>query len=217
MILTVCAGDPPTTSVSSFAQGLQARWAAPADPVGLRRQEDRNAAVVLGARAVHLEIPDAIYRVGPRGEALYASEEAIFGPPHPADFALADGIRSALREVIPWQAETYAPLAAGGHVDHRITRRAAERLSRRLAFYEDYPYAALYGQVEFALAGADWLPESLPLTEGDLQAWMQAVACYHSQLSTFWPDVGAMQAALREHARRPGARAGLAHRFWRKT
>ena len=96
---------------------------------------------------------DAIYRRGPGGEALYPDAASIFGRMHPADDSRVEELAASLRQAIPQDAAMYVPLALGGHVDHRLTRLAAERLGRPLWYYRDLPYDIRDGQP----------PEDLPI------------------------------------------------------
>lgn len=209
-VVTLCAGDPPSASFSPFAEALHARWQlSPSQAVARRREEDHAALRGLGAAVVHLPVPDCIYRRHPvSGEFLYASETALFDRLHPVELGVAgDLARSLTATLAAWpDAQVYAPLGIGRHVDHQLTRRAAEQLGRPLFYYEDYPYA------ERAPAAAEWgglaaglQPVTLGLEEADLQAYCQSVAAYRSQVSTFWPDEAAMMVALRGFATRTGA------------
>jgi len=108
----------------------------------------------------------------------------------------------------------YAPLAAGHHVDHQIARRAAQDSGRLPVYYEDYPYAGDPLAVQTALGEAHGKPELLLLSEEALQAKIAAIACYRSQLSTFWPSAAEMAAAVRAFAEQVGD-GTPAERYWR--
>ncbi|MDQ7030977.1 MAG: PIG-L family deacetylase [Ardenticatenia bacterium] len=88
-VITVFAGSPaPGAAEFSFARHQHRLWGEPPLPAELRRAEDVAACVRLGVppeRVIHLDFPDAVYRHTPDGQPLYTSDEAIFGPPHPAD------------------------------------------------------------------------------------------------------------------------------------
>lgn len=217
-VVTVFAASPPADRpLSAFAGELHARWRASAaesgasfsDPVAVRRREDEHAMLALGAnvRAVHLDLPDCIYRyASDTGEALYASEEAIFGAVHPDDPALAE--LSAV-PALPEGSTLYVPLAIGHHVDHQLVHHAVRGWKLppgRVRYYEDYPYAVQQGEpVETMLArcGA-WQPLLIPLSEQALEAKIRAAAAYQSQISTFWRSREAMAEALRDYARQIG-------------
>ncbi len=219
VVTVFAASPPPGDPLSPFARSLHDRWRASTpdagfdDPPAARRAEDHRALAVLsaGIEVIHRPLPDCIYRRDPTtGAALYASESAIFGPVHPADPALA--ALSRLPEIPPG-AVLYAPMAVGGHVDHRLLRKAASACDAPpggIRFYEDYPYAAHPGAVEAALGDpARWEPVIVPLTEDALSTKIASIAEYHSQISTFWPDRDAMAAAIRAYTRAVGG-----ERFW---
>jgi LmbE family N-acetylglucosaminyl deacetylase len=226
-VVTIFAGSPPPGArLSAFAQAMHDRWqgSAPAgidfgDPPAVRRAEDRRSLARLGPtiRAIHLPLLDAIYRRHPAsGEALYASEAALFGTVQPDDPAL-----DALIELPspPGDGLIYAPLSAGGHVDHQIVRRAVEGWGidpARLRWYEDYPYAGVEGAVEAALGDRDgWRPILTPLDEQSLAAKVEAVAAHESQIATFWASIEAMGEAVRDYVNRVGGERVWARRVGR--
>jgi LmbE family N-acetylglucosaminyl deacetylase len=207
LVVTICAGDPPPGSLSPFAQSLHERWRTPLNATAIRRTEDLAALAVLGAEARHLSVPDSIYRTAPDGSYPYASEQAIFGEVHPAESNLLKTLAQQIRSLEPGR--LYVPYGLGHHVDHQLTRQAAEQSGLELVYYEDYPYA----EREAVTAGS-LEPEVFILGEADLAAKARAIAAYTSQLSSFWPDEQRMDAALRAFARRVG-KGVWAERLWR--
>ena len=210
-IWTVCAGDPPPGPLSPFTQSLHTRWKTGADAGEVRRVEDQSAASRLGAGIRHLDLPDCIYRRDPvSGEALYASEAAIFGEVHPSEKPVITWL-SALIAEIPPETESVCPLTLGGHVDHRLVRTAAEQAGCVGRYYADYPYVAR-GDADITIRlPAGWRAQVLPISEPGIKAWTEAIAMYTSQMSTFWPDRAAMEAELRGYLQRFG---GL--RLWHR-
>jgi LmbE family N-acetylglucosaminyl deacetylase len=188
-VLTVCAGDPPPGPLSPFAVSLHQRWGIVEDPVEARRQEDLDACGLLGAAVMHLAVPEAIYRLTASGSHLYADEEAIFGPLQPADLALVGQLAQAIDEVSPAGAQLYAPIGVGGHVDHRLVRRAAAQLSRPVWFYHDFPYASRAMDLPEELGAPQGVGSVMPLDEAAREAWAQAIWTYQSQRSTFWDEL----------------------------
>ena len=192
-VVTVCAGNPPTETLSEFARSLHDRWG---ETITSRRIEDRMACGRLGASVHHLDIPDAIYRQGPEGEFLYSSESAIFGSLHSSEIRLVEHLSAILPEVIAEDSTIYCPQAIGGHVDHRLVRLAAENMDDPISYYYDLPYAARQGQ----------LPADMPLITGnriqvqlsvsEIEDWAAAAAAYRSQVSTFWPSESAIYEEL---------------------
>lgn len=210
-ILTVCAGSPPDPLPDSpIIRELHDRWARSAPPgavfgdaAAMRRAEDLRAALALGesVEAVHLPYLDCIYRTrAGNGEPLYPTEETLNAELQADDPLLAD-LRDAAP--LPDGSTLYVPLTIGRHVDHQAVRRAAEGWqlpSEQLVYYEDYPYAGREGAIEAATQGQEWVSRAVPLSDEALTAKIEAIAAYESQISSFWPDLAAMEAAVRGFA-----------------
>ncbi len=213
-VITVFAGSP-TTGLSLFAQLLHQVWRLPDDAPSARRVEDQAALGHLGAAAIHWELTDCIYRRAADGTSLYPDESSLWGTLHPADEPLVAELARRL-SALPAVDVLHVPLAAGGHVDHRLLRRAAEASGRPLLHWEDYPYARDPQAVQAALAQeSDWEPVSTTLDKWSLAAKIAAVAHYRSQLPTFWVNEAEMDAQIRAYALRVGA-GQPAERDWRK-
>jgi LmbE family N-acetylglucosaminyl deacetylase len=229
VVITLCAGDPPPGPLSDFARTLHERWSGrplegqrPRDVVALRRREDIAALRLLGAEAVHLHLPDCIYRADPAtGAYLYTSQEALVGVLSPAEHPLAERMAAALsqqlRSLRPYR--FYSPLAIGHHVDHQLARGAAELMGGVYAYFEDYPYAAWEAEASTATParaaqGRALSAEIVPLAQADLEAKVRAMTAYASQISSFWEDAAAMTAAVRRFAEHTGG-GSLAERVWR--
>ena len=204
-IWTICGGAPdPSQPFSPFAQSLHERWGTGPAAVAARRREDLASCRVMGARARHLAVFDCIYRTSADGQAYYASEEALNGPLHPDEAANAAEI-SRLRAVrLPRGAQVVCPLSLGDHVDHQLTRRAAEQIGRPLWYYADYPYVLRQPARLEELRQAGWKQETFPLSAAGLTAWQEAVAAHASQISTFWRNEATMRAAIADYAAQAG-------------
>jgi LmbE family N-acetylglucosaminyl deacetylase len=215
LVATVFAGTPASGApLSPFAQELHARWRKPADAGTMRQKEDLSALARLGAEAVHWPYADCIYRQAPDGRFLYASEEALWGEVHPAEKNLITELANRLTALHLTQDSTvYAPLKSGHHVDHQIVRSAAEASGHTLTYYEEFPYAEDPQAVQAALAKTLGRAELVLLSEEALEAKIAAIACYRSQLSTFWADVTEMATAVRAFAEQTGS-GSLAERYW---
>ena len=197
---TICGGEVPPGPLSPFAAALHARWEAGQNAPTERRAEDLAACRYMGASPYHFDLPDCIYRRGlDRITHLYASEEGIFGPLHPEEAGLITQLAADLQARIPAEAVLVCPLTLGGHVDHRLTRAAVEKINRRVWYYADYPYVLLEGSQFEELRQSGWQSTRFSVSEAGLEAWIASVAAYASQVSTFWPDAPAMQAALRDY------------------
>jgi LmbE family N-acetylglucosaminyl deacetylase len=190
-VWTICAGDPPAQFVSEFAESLHERWQIDQEPGDLRRSEDIASCLAMGAAYRHFTLPDCIYRLGPAntpqaGLPLYTSEESLWQPPHEAESDLLTELTQELRREFTTDCQVVCPLTLGGHVDHRLTRQAAEAAGSRLWYYADYPYALKSEESLDKLRQSGWQETVFPVSEAGLQGWIQSIAEHRSQISTFW-------------------------------
>jgi LmbE family N-acetylglucosaminyl deacetylase len=188
VVVTVCGGAPQEPDSSDYIEQLHKRWGTGPNVVEVRKDEDRAACAFLGARVIHFPIPDAIYRASELGEYYYPSDEAIFGEVHPLEAELVDELKQRLEVECAHASKIYAPAGYGGHVDHRLTRQAVDRLGMNHCLYRDFPYAFRGGQKPYTPdipAGEEIL---VHLDQIEISRWAEAVKEYRSQLSTFWSD-----------------------------
>jgi LmbE family N-acetylglucosaminyl deacetylase len=224
IVMTVFSGDRPAgVPLSSFALSLHERWQLGADAPARRRDEDRAACDRLGCYLLHLPFADAVYRIEPVTRChLYDSEEAIFGEVRDRDVIeqVAEAVQARLQHASD-KASLVVPLAAGKHVDHVITRMAAERLKADVIYYEDYPYAEVpermthvWGQAEGA--EHEWVSETVGLSEPALRAKIEAFLLHRSQISTFYRDDEEVRQRMRAYAESVG-QGSPAERYWRQV
>ena len=201
-IWTICAGDPPPGDLSPFAESLHTRWKVGREAIQIRRAEDVESCKRLGADYCHFDIPDCIYRRSPKtGKHLYDSEEALWIPVHPEENILIETIKKNIRSTLPKEARLVCPLTIGDHIDHRLTRAAAEGLGIPLVYYAEYPYICDEDQ--------SVLPENLQSTvsfvsPAGLRAWQDAVEAHGSQISTFWTNLEDMRLGIQEYYQKMG-------------
>jgi LmbE family N-acetylglucosaminyl deacetylase len=212
IVLTVMAGSPEPERMpdTPLIQELHARWGQGSDPISARRREDIDAIATLHAEVQHLAVwVDCIYRTSRSGQPLYPTVESIFG-----EIARDDQAAKLIPTVVlPQLANTrflYAPLGLGHHVDHQIVRNWALELRKQnpalaLKFYEEYPYSKDKTAAEQALAFFSTTapplqlePDTVVLTEPDVDVKIKAIACYSSQISSFWESTEAMEADTRK-------------------
>ncbi len=220
-IVTIFAGNVPlNVADSAFVQELHARWGLGPNPPAARRAEDQAALETLGLTTgiVHLPFPDCVYRVGRMGAPLYPSREAIFGrvAEVEAEMMIQQVERALRRLALARDAAVILPLTAGHHVDHQIARAAGERWAgtrRPVLYYEDYPYAEQPDQVAAALNGEALQAREVKLDQQAMAAKIAAIACYHSQLSSFFTGEADMAVRVRAYAQAIGA-GWPAERLW---
>ncbi len=201
-IWTICAGDPPDQPLSAFARELHDRWEGGSQAVAWRRSEDMAACRQLSAAYRHFSYLDCIYRSHPQTSAhLYPDRDAIFGALNPAEEGLVQALADDLLVHLPQAATVVCPLAIGGHVDHQLLRKAAQRLPGPQWYYADFPYAR-YAAGELAdLEVAGWERCTFPISPAGMQAWSAAIAAHASQVSSFWPDLNTMRDDLQAYSR----------------
>ena len=217
LIVTLHTADPSSGRLSALAEAVHGEWGLGPDAMEARRDEDRKACAALGAELRHEPLVDALYRLGAGGEPFYESPSALRGPPVRADLAHVDALTRVL-EALPPAERIYGPLAAGGHVDHRLTRRAAEEVfGKRLEYYEDYPYVRSRVVLAKALGLRLWRFRTVELDEADLAAKIRAIACYATQLSTAFADEDDMARQVEGFYRRLGRGKAGGERLWRKV
>ncbi len=193
-----------------------ARWELLADAVAERRQEDRAANRILGADTLHWRVPDCIYRYHPHsGTPLYSSDADIFGSVDPAERGLIDELAEQMAH-LPTHDQILVPLTIGHHVDHQLTRAAAERAFgvKDVTYYEDYPYAEQAGALENVISAdqARWHAQIIPLTGAAVQAKMAAIAAFKSQLSTFFNSHAHLEQRIQTFTQTVGG-----ERVWRQA
>ena len=216
LIVTVMAGDPPQGDVSGYARSLHDRWELVQDAAAVRRDEDMAACRVLGADAWHWDFADCIYRTDAvTGQPFYVSDEEIFGDIHPDEETLREEIARRLDDLPPHDV-LVAPLGVGRHVDHQLVRQAAEqhRGAAALLYYEDYPYAQESGAVDKLIETnpAIWHSEVVALSAVALQAKIEAIHAFRSQLSTFFVDDADLERQIRRFTEAVGG-----ERRWRRV
>ncbi len=219
LVLNIFAGIPDYRRLSPFALELHHAWGDPADPVGARRAEDEAALRLLGVEGQTWNLVDGIYRFAGE-EFLYPSREALFGPVDPRDTDVLFRLAAAFAGLHRSYPETtfYAPLAAGHHVDHQITRAAAIALSRlgaEVIFYEDFPYvteAAALEEVRAELGAVGVESITVPI---DVEAKIAAIAQYKSQIGVLFETPEQMAEKVRSYAAMvAGSTSEFAERYW---
>jgi LmbE family N-acetylglucosaminyl deacetylase len=205
-VWTVFAGEPPPGPLSLFAQVLHKRWGFTHEcAVAERRREDIRAMQVLGASIQHFAVPDAVYRRHPKtNEVLYHTWDDVINGIAPGEEYLVDRLVIDLARLLPASATLMVPLTLGNHIDHLLTRVAAEQLHRPIRYYLDFPYVEEYAGEIPSLVPEGYQRKIHPITARGLAFWQDSVAAYASQLSSFWNDEGEMREAIVRHCEKFG-------------
>jgi len=216
-VWTYATADPLMNELTPFARLLHERWGNPAHPVRERREEDIKALSTLRCGWKHLGFLDCIYRRDElTNEPLIHMDDDLFLPLVGREKNQIDRMtlvtQSLLAHQLPGETKIYSPLAIGGHIDHQITRAVAERLGMPLHYYADFPYSAKNPTaIETSLpGGVEAVREEI--SARGLAAWQEAIACYQSQISSFWHSSDEMKQAVENYATYPVARTR-----WRKS
>lgn len=194
-IWTIVCGYPPPGELTPFAQVIHYQWGTETaeETVNLRRAEDVKAAQIVGAKPVHFDVPDCIYRRGPDGKPLYLD---IFVQPHEAEAHLPEQFAQMLVPRLQPDDQVICQLGIGGHVDHILVRQAVEKLERPLWYVADAPYVFKYPE-ELAPHTAGMEECLYPITEAGLEAWIEAALAYKSQLSSLFDSTEQMKEDFR--------------------
>jgi len=213
-VVTVFTRDEPEEPPSELARDLRRWWKLPAGEVMRRRRaEDEAACHQLGAEPIHLDLPEAPYRLDDDGRARYADLRALFGEVHPGDAALVTLLAEKLAAGEWADDEMIGPLGVGNHVDHQIVRRALERARPGARLYEEFPYTEWkWFAVRRALVRpAFWEGSTLALDEREIDARLAAIEAYASQVPSLFRNAGRLRRQLRRSLRRTGG-----ERLWRR-
>ncbi len=195
--------------VSGFALACQTdKGLSPdIDYMALRREEDRDAAAILGfGEVLHLGLPEAPHRG-------YDSARALFGcvqerdPVVPALNKAITGLQDAIAPDL-----VLAPSGLGSHVDHlQLVRAVTEHISAPIGWYRDTPYAIRHPDAQ--PTPARYLKDSRVQIGAALDRKLDAACAYASQIGFQFGGRDQTRKALREFATVEAGGRGYAERF----
>lgn len=196
-IWTIMCGFPSEQELSPFAQMLHTRWgiSAAAEMIKARREEDLKAAEYVGAKTVHFDFLDCIYRRGKNGDWLYSD---VFVPVHADDAELSARVAESISARLKPDDNLVCQLALGAHLDHTVVRRAVELLQRPVLYDEDIPYLFKFPD-QLPLKTAGMKKNFQRITETGLKRWQDAISAYESQLSSMFDSPDAMRTEIRQY------------------
>jgi LmbE family N-acetylglucosaminyl deacetylase len=198
-IWTLLCGFPPTEELSPFAQMLHYQWGIPegaaAEMITARRAEDDKAASIIGAKTVHFDFLDCIYRRGKNGDWLYSN---VFVPPHEDEEDLPARMAESISARLKPTDQLVCQLGLGSHLDHVLVRRAVELLRRPVLYDMDIPYLFNFPD-ELAPRTAGMKPKTHRITDSGLRSWQEAIAAYESQFSGLFDSPEVMRAQIQQY------------------
>lgn len=186
---------------------------ASADYMALRREEDRNAARILGAEALHLDLLEAPHRG-------YESAKELFAGVRGGDEVwreVAERLAPVLHEHAP--GALFAPQALGNHADHLQVVRALGELGvdGEVLWWRDAPYAAREPGARPAPLLPGGLVETAVDVAGTMSPKLDACAAYATQIGFQFGGEEAIRRALSgfaaDEAGRLGRRGSFAEAF----
>jgi LmbE family N-acetylglucosaminyl deacetylase len=198
-IWTILCGFPPTKELSPFAQVLHDQWGisegSAAEMISTRRAEDVKAAGIVGAKTVHFDFLDCIYRHGKNGEWLYSN---VFVPLHEDEEDLPSQIAESISVRLKPTDQLICQLGVGSHVDHVLVRRAVELLQHPILYDVDIPYL-FNSPEELAPKTAEMQANTHRITDSGLRSWQEAISAYESQFSGLFDSSQAMRMQIEQY------------------
>lgn len=215
LVVTFCTAAPdPRGPFSALALEFHRIWALdPSEVVAARLREDALAMERIGADYCWAGLLDAIYRA----PHAYNTRARLFGalaPDDPQRPALEQIVR-ALRERAP-EAQFYAPLGVGMHVDHQLVYDAARAAAGApLTFYDDVPYVAKPGALEQRMEqiGAPLAARTVDIS-ATLDRKIHAAHAYASQLDELFGGADEMERVVAGCARAGQSDGAAVERLW---
>jgi LmbE family N-acetylglucosaminyl deacetylase len=199
VVLTVATADiPEDTPLSGQMKWRYVIWRVGNKPFAQRRREDVDAVKILGAKTIHWDLLDAIFRVDIDKKPLYPDGNLNVTihdyDRQNLDPILCDKLRKLNDDLGNKELFVFCPLGIGGHVDHQIVRTAVDKVYKptKLIYYEDFPYVSKSNGLESLnkLVKNDdiWEQKILGLSENEIESRILAVACYSSQIPILFPS-----------------------------
>jgi LmbE family N-acetylglucosaminyl deacetylase len=215
VVVTVFNGRP-AGPISPAAAAFHAQCGLVDKPaMAVREAEDDRALAEVGARSERLLLPEALYRMAGDGAPLYGSSHSLFEEPpvdeHELVAVIAQRFGDAAAAMEPDL--VVAPLAIGGHVDHRLVLRAARWLDYRVLHYEDVPYLLFDRCRNWGDSVSVRCAHVHHATQGAWRAKLDGIECYASQQGVLWPDRDSWHDDLTEYASAVGG-GRPAERYW---
>lgn len=194
----MCGIPSDDLPLSDLARSVHVGWKLDSvkEVYATRLAEDRLAVSRVDAKTRNFDLLDCIYRQADDGSFLYPAE--IFVPPHVNDNQLVAEIAAKINGNLRPGDVLVSPLGIGQHPDHVIVRLAAEQSGHPLRYYADIPYTIWYPD-QFAALTENLADETIPVSEGELAGWQDAVSAYASQMAPLFLTDAMMRTAIERY------------------
>lgn len=208
-IWTIMSKIPEHAELSSYAKAIHQRWGTTTaeETIQLRRSENEKASAIVGAHNRYLDYVDSLYRIGKDGLPLYTSS---FHPIHEEEKDFPHQIAETISKQVRPDDKLICPLALGGHVDHTIVRQAVDQLDLPPLYIADIPY--FLDAPRSSWTKTFGMKRNIhEISEHGLQAWIEAINAYPSQMEMEFSNSEKMQESITAYWRK---HKGI--RLWQK-
>jgi SAM-dependent methyltransferase len=185
-VFTEASSKTQTPQANRYLHGCKYK-----NPIKLfsdRRKEDVKANKLLGTPYKHLGFTDAAWRQT-GGRPIYPNGiKQFLGIVSKKDSHLVELIHKKVLKILP-QGNTcliLAPLGIGGHVDHLITKKVAEKILLPVIFWEDFPYNINNKNTGWILFKQN--PKLIFNINDNWDAKLKIIKTYKSQLEFLFPN-----------------------------
>ncbi|MGO4549257.1 PIG-L deacetylase family protein [Paenibacillus sp. 2TAB23] len=203
VIATVFTGEDTNPSPSPLAKILHKRFNLRFGVMEARLNEDQQAAAVLGASCIHLNLQECIYRRNSDNSPSYQKLDELFRADLSLEQPVIERVEAQLSRTLDLMdyIQVYIPIGIGRHVDHGIVRQAAECWAwntsaceaNQIAYYEDLPYKHYHTDPNWHKElAANLERQTVQLSRASMRAKLWAVDHYKSQHRLLWKSRIAM-------------------------
>lgn len=201
VVVSVFDGDEGASAGSGDREDVNQAWRRFVSP-SLRRNEDKRALELIGGRVESLGFIDAAMRRDANTAYIFDRLEALFDMREIGKEDLLLRVARSVSACLEPGDAVFAPLALGGHVDHRIVKDAARMLPQGITgWYADFPYARNIAESDMDKAlqsiGGTVRPAQVDV---DFDVWRRAALSYRSQVVRLFGGAGAFEEQLSDYA-----------------
>ncbi len=206
-VLNIFTGLPEANNLSDAAIQFHQSCGLGPNAIEIRRKEEIAASKELGFIPLFLDQFESQYRFNEIGKHFYASFDEVFEGKAEKEGKLISILEQEIADIQEKNRfdAIFIPLSIGNHVDHVITRKSIENLSKtnlftdKIKYYEDMPYA------HQGVQGSPYIDNSLSpalelIHDIDYQRKLHAIGMYASQARMLWQDKDHMIKVYEEYS-----------------